>query len=79
MRVRIIGNVWVDGRALYVGEIADLSDRAAERLVMLGVAVGESAVACAAPSQAPRMESGQAARVPSVKAKPAGKKGSQKK
>lgn len=78
MRVRIIGNVWVDGRALCVGEIADLSDRDAERLVTLGVAVGESAVACAAPSQAPRMESGRA-RVPSIKAKPVGKKGGSKK
>lgn len=79
MRVRIIGNVWVDGRALYAGDVADLSDRDAERLVTLGVAVGESAVACAAPSQASLMESGQAARVPSVKAKPAGKKGGPKK
>lgn len=77
MRVRIIGNVWVDGRALYAGDVADLSDRDAERLVMLGVAV-ESAVVCAAPSQASRMESGRDARVPSVKAKPAGKKGSKK-
>lgn len=78
MRVRIIGNVWVDGRALYAGDVADLSDRDAERLVTLGVAV-ESAVVCAAPSQASRMESGRDARVPSVKAKPAGKKGGQKK
>ena len=82
MRVRIIGNVWVDGRALYAGDVADLSDRDAERLVMLGVAVGvavgESAVVCAAPSQASRMESGRDARVPSVKAKPAGKKGPKK-
>lgn len=77
MRVRIIGNVWVDGRALYAGDVADLSDRDAERLITLGV--GESAVACAAPSQASRMESGHAARVPSVKAKPAGKKGGPKK
>lgn len=77
MRVRIIGNVWVDGRALYAGDVADLSDRDAERLVMLGVAV-ESAVVCAAPSQASRMESGRDARVPSVKAKPAGKKGPKK-
>lgn len=77
MRVRIIGNVWVDGRALCVGEIADLSDRDAERLVTLGVAV-ESAVVCAAPSQASRVESGRGARVPSVKAKPAGKKGPKK-
>ena len=73
MRVRIIGNVWVDGRALYAGEAADLSDRDAERLVMLGVAV-----ACAAPSQASRMESGRDDRVPSVKARPAGKKGPKK-
>lgn len=79
MRVRIIGNVWVDGRALYAGDVADLSDRDAEHLVTLGVAVGESAVVCAAPSQASRMESGRDARVPSVKAKPAGKKGGQKK
>lgn len=77
MRVRIIGNVWVDGRALYAGDVADLSDRDAERLVMLGVAV-ESAVVCAAPSQASRMESGRDARVPSVKAKPAGNKGPKK-
>lgn len=77
MRVRIIGNVWIDGRALYAGDVADLSDRDAERLVMLGVAV-ESAVVCAAPSQASRMESGRDARVPSVKAKPAGKKGPKK-
>lgn len=77
MRVRIIGNVWVDGRALYAGDVANLSDRDAERLVMLGVAV-ESAVVCAAPSQASRMESGRDARVPSVKAKPAGKKGPKK-
>lgn len=77
MRVRIIGNVWVDGRALYAGDVADLSDRDAERLVMLGVAV-ESAVVCAAPSQASRMESGRDDRVPSVKAKPAGKKGPKK-
>lgn len=79
MRVRIIGNVWVDGRALCVGEIADLSDRDAERLVTLGVAIGESAVVCAAPSQASRMESGRDARVPSAKAKSAGKKGGPKK
>ena len=77
MRVRIIGNVWVDGRALYAGDAADLSDRDAERLVMLGVAV-KSAVACAAPSQASRMESGRDDRVPSVKARPAGKKGPKK-
>lgn len=70
MRVRIIGNVWIDGRALYAGDVVDLSNRDAERLVMLGVAV-----VCAAPSQASRMESGRDARVPSVKAKPAGKKG----
>lgn len=81
MRVRIIGNVWVDGRALYAGDVADLSDRDAERLVMLGVAgvAVESAVVCAAPSQASRVESGRDARVPSVKAKPAGKKGGPKK
>lgn len=81
MRVRIIGNVWVDGRALYAGDVADLSDRDAERLVTLGVAVKsavKSAVVCAAPSQASRMESGRDARVPSVKAKPAGKKGPKK-
>lgn len=77
MRVRIIGNVWVDGRALYAGDVADLSDRDAERLVMLGVAVG-SAFVCAASSQASRMESGRDARVPSVKARPAGKKGPKK-
>ena len=81
MRVRIIGNVWIDGRALYAGDVADLSARDAERLVMLGVAVEsavESAVVCAAPSQASRMESGRDDRVPSVKAKPAGKKGPKK-
>lgn len=77
MRVRIIGNVWVDGRALYAGDVADLSDRDAERLVMLGVAV-ESAVVCAAPSQASRMESGRDARIPSIKAKSVGKKGPKK-
>lgn len=75
MRVRIIGNVWIDGRALYAGDVVDLGNRDAERLVMLGVA---SAVVCAAPSQASRMESGRDARVPSVKAKPAGKKGPKK-
>lgn len=79
MRVRIIGNVWADGRALHAGDVADLSDRDAEHLVTLGAAVGESAVVCAAPSQASRMESGRNARVPSVKAKPTGKKGGQKK
>lgn len=79
MRVRIIGNVWIDGRALYAGDVVDLSNRDAERLVTLGVAGAvKSAVVCAAPSQASRMESGRDARVPSVKAKPAGKKGPKK-
>lgn len=38
MQVRIISNVWLDGRIIAVGELAELSEEDAARLVSLGAA-----------------------------------------
>lgn len=38
MQMRIIGNVWLNGRAYGCGEILDLPEPEAERLAVLGVA-----------------------------------------
>ena len=38
MRMRIVGNVWLSGRAYGCGEVLDLPEPDAERLAVLGVA-----------------------------------------
>lgn len=38
MRMRIVGNVWLGGRAYGCGEALDLPEPDAERLAVLGVA-----------------------------------------
>lgn len=38
MQMRIIGNVWLNGRAYGCGEVLDLPEPEAERLAVLGVA-----------------------------------------
>lgn len=38
MQVRIISNVWLDGHIIAVGELAELSEEDAARLVSLGAA-----------------------------------------
>ena len=39
MRVQVVANVWMDGRAAACGEIVELPESDAERLVIRGVAV----------------------------------------
>lgn len=43
MRMRILGNVWREGRAFYPGEVIDAPEPEAERLAVLGVAEPVSA------------------------------------
>lgn len=43
MQMRIIGNVWLSGRAYGCGEVLDLPEPEAERLAVLGVAEPASA------------------------------------
>ena len=38
MQMRIVGNVWLSGRAYGCGEVLDLPEPDAERLAVLGVA-----------------------------------------
>ena len=44
MQMRIVGNVWLSGRAYGCGEVLDLPEPEAERLAVLGVAEPASAV-----------------------------------
>lgn len=39
MRVQVVANVWLDDRAAYSGEVVELPESDAERLVVCGVAV----------------------------------------
>lgn len=39
MRVQVVANVWLDDRAAICGEIVELPESDAERLVVCGVAV----------------------------------------
>lgn len=39
MRVQVVANVWLDGRAAICGEVVELPESDAERLVIRGVAV----------------------------------------
>lgn len=43
MQMRIVGNVWLSGRAYGCGEVLDLPEPEAERLAVLGVAEPVSA------------------------------------
>ena len=43
MQMRIVGNVWLSGRAYGCGEVLDLPESDAERLAVLGVAEPVSA------------------------------------
>ncbi len=43
MQMRIVGNVWLSGRAYGCGEVLDLPEPEAERLAVLGVAEPASA------------------------------------
>lgn len=43
MQMRIVGNVWLSGRAYGYGEVLDLPEPEAERLAVLGVAEPVSA------------------------------------
>lgn len=55
MQMRIIGNVWLSGRAYGCGEVLDLPEPEAERLAVLGVAepaaTSQPAVEPAQPAQ----------------------------
>lgn len=44
MQMRIVGNVWLSGRAYGCGEVLDLPEPEAERLAVLGVAEPAAAV-----------------------------------
>lgn len=55
MRMRILGNIWHDGRAFYPGEVIDAPEQEAERLAVLGVAEPER-VAALEPSSASEMD-----------------------
>lgn len=50
MQMRIVGNVWLSGRAYGFGEVLDLPEPEAERLAVLGVA---EPVSAAQPQPAP--------------------------
>lgn len=58
MQVRIISNVWLDGHIIAVGELAELSEEDAARLVSLGAAeiVPAPSAAESAEAQAPAPE-----------------------
>lgn len=43
MQMRVVGNVWLSGRAYGFGEVLDLPEPEAERLAVLGVAEPVSA------------------------------------
>lgn len=51
MQMRIVGNVWLSGRAYGCGEVLDLPEPEAERLAVLGVA---EPVSAAQPQPAPQ-------------------------
>lgn len=51
MRVQVVANVWLDDRAAICGEVVELPESDAERLVIRGVAVPVSE-----PKEEPRVE-----------------------
>lgn len=61
MRMRILGNVWREGRAFYPGDIIDAPEQEAERLAVLGVAEPERV---AAPEQSPAPETEPVPEIP---------------
>lgn len=69
MQVRIISNVWLDGHIIAVGELAELSEEDAARLVSLGAAEIVPASPAVESAEAPAPEA----------AKPAAKKRARKK
>lgn len=71
MQVRIISNVWLDGHIIAVGELAELSEEDAARLVSLGAAE----IVPAPPAE----ESAEAEASAPKAAKPAAKKRARKK
>ena len=62
MQVRIISNVWLDGHIIAVGELAELSEEDAARLVSLGPAeiVPAPHAAESAEAEAPAPEASKA-------------------
>lgn len=62
MQVRVISNVWLDGRIIAVGELAELSEEDAARLVSLGAAEIVPAPTAAESAEAPAPEAAKPAK-----------------
>ena len=62
MQVRVISNVWLDGRIIAVGELAELSEEDAARLASLGAAEFVPASPSVESAEAPAHEAAKPAK-----------------